>query len=40
MDKNRLGILLLVILSACSTVEKVDDRYLWLEAVEGEEALA
>jgi prolyl oligopeptidase len=40
MHKKSSGILLLIILSACSPAEKVEDSYLWLEDVEGEKALA
>jgi prolyl oligopeptidase len=40
MNKKLVGILLLAVLSACSPAEKVEDPYLWLEDVEGEEALA
>ena len=40
MNKKLVGILLLATLSACSPAEKVEDPYLWLEDVEGEEALA
>lgn len=40
MNKKLAGMLVLTSLAACSPTEKVEDPYLWLEDVEGEEALA
>ncbi len=40
MDKKLVGIVVLVALAACSPAEKAEDPYLWLEEVEGTEALA
>lgn len=40
MNRNFVGILLLTALAACTAQEKPGDPYLWLEEVEGEEALA
>lgn len=40
MQTKLLVVILLLALSACSKTESVEDPYLWLEDVEGEEALA
>ena len=40
MNKKFVGILLLTAVAACSPQKKPGDPYLWLEDVEGEEALA
>lgn len=40
MFKKTISLLVLTILSACSAEQGVEDPYLWLEEVEGEEALA
>ena len=40
MDRKIIAILVLTALTACSQTEKAEDPYLWLEDVEGEEALA
>ena len=40
MFKKTISLLALTILSACSAEQGVEDPYLWLEEVEGEEALA